>query len=106
MWHVFAALLFAQQLRSFSAIIWSTPIIETRFETVCDFVPLEDEERANESVRAGRGPLLPEYFDPYQPLVDDFKLSYRDILEIVVYGHDGLRDGRNPQSFPVASCGC
>lgn len=82
------------------------PIIETRFETVCDFVPLEDEERANESVRAGRGPLLPEYFDPYQPLVDDFKLSYGDILEIVVYGHDGLRDGRNPQSFPVASCGC
>jgi polysaccharide export outer membrane protein len=64
------------------------PIIATRYETVCDFLPIEDADEEDELLRAGRAPLLPEYFDPYQPIISDYVLSRGDILEVAVYGHD------------------
>lgn len=41
----------------------------------------EDEEDIEERV-----PLSPEFFDPYEPLVKDFKISIGDGLEVSVFG--------------------
>ena len=63
------------------------PIIEGQEETVIDFIPEEEEIKAELAHRAGRAPLLPEYFDPFQPIVGEYVISRGDILEISIFGN-------------------
>jgi polysaccharide export outer membrane protein len=37
--------------------------------------------------KGDRAPLLPEYFDPYQPLSEAYKISPGDMLEISIFGN-------------------
>lgn len=64
------------------------PVMEMCYDTVCEFISEEEFEFYNQLTRSERTPLLPEYFDPFHPVVSDYKLSYGDILEITVYGHE------------------
>jgi len=63
------------------------PVIVSRYPTVVDFI--DDEEAIAEELKLSeeRAPLLPEYFDPFQPLVEDYRISKGDILEISVFGN-------------------
>jgi len=63
------------------------PIIVTRSPTVIDFI--DDEEQIAEELKLTeeRGALLPEYFDPYQPILEDYVISKGDILEVSVFGN-------------------
>lgn len=73
------------------------PVIRAKTEPVIDFIESEEGMRNSETdtqaygikkLRSDYAPLLPEYFDPYVPLTDEYVLSKGDVLEISVFGNE------------------
>lgn len=71
------------------------PVIHAKSDTIIEFVGDKEGTRNEQTdtnayglkkIHSGAGALLPEYYDPYQPLAEEFVLSKGDVLEISIFG--------------------